>query len=109
MKLTMVDANAIGLLCEADLTKPGIIETAAGDPKQTSRIARGSPTGDAMQLVCLVVALVAVGRALALFLPARLKIRMSFLAPRTPRWCPIGILSSQCLRGTPTHPARWSS
>jgi hypothetical protein len=26
---------SIGLLCEADLTKPDIIETAAGDPKPT--------------------------------------------------------------------------
>src|SRR5882762_6447340 len=80
------------------------------DPKQTSRIARwGSPTGDAMQLVCLLAALVAVSQILALFLPARLKVRMSFLAPRTQRWGPIGILGWQLLRGTPTHPARWSS
>ena len=28
---------SIGLLCEADLTKPDIIETAAGDPQPTSR------------------------------------------------------------------------
>jgi len=26
---------SIGLLCEADLTKPDIIETAAGDPEET--------------------------------------------------------------------------
>jgi hypothetical protein len=26
---------SIGLLCEADLTKPDIIETAAGDPERT--------------------------------------------------------------------------
>jgi hypothetical protein len=84
--------------------------TAEFDHKQTSRIARwGSPTGDAMQLVCLLAALVAVSQILALFLPARLKVRMSFLAPRTQRWGPIGILGSQFLRGTPTHPARWSS
>ena len=30
---------SIGLLCEADLTKPDIIETAAGDPKLTSQLA----------------------------------------------------------------------
>ena len=33
---------SIGLLCEADLTKPDIIETAAGDPKPTWSAVRGA-------------------------------------------------------------------